>query len=192
LFLSTFFDVGSMSRIELKLFVERHVKNIATRAAGGDIDAARRAVRGDARILALTMAGGTLAWRAVLLQLGWQPPRVELEDVVGRLEQLSVTRIGQAMLRNFPNDSRQAERYANVLQKLREVHAGVARPEAELVRKLSVIRLRTSDQSIPHIDTLAGAEDRTVDVVPAQNNGDEPADDDLEKDIELGVGTPGQ
>jgi hypothetical protein len=186
-----YFDGASVSRQDLKLLVERHVRNLATiSAAPDDVAAVRRAVRADARTVAASLSQGTLAWSAVLLSLGWMPPRADLDNVLTQVETLAATRAGQALIRNTRDDATRAERFMNVLQRAREVHAGVSRPEELLVRQMSSVRLRTSDARVPHIDDVTCAGSRTIDVVPPLNhNDDEPVDDKLEECFGPGVGT---
>jgi hypothetical protein len=188
----TFFDSASLSRQDLRLLVERHVRALAARAAApDDVAAVQRAVRSDARTVAVNLNQSTLAWPAVLLALGWRPPKADLNDVLTQIEGLAATRAGQALIRNGREDAARAERLMSVLQRAREVHAGVSRPEELLVKKMTSLRLKADESRIPNISEIAPSGNRTVDLVPLQNEGaDAPVDDNMEEDdLEPGVVT---
>ncbi len=181
LFQRLFFSTSTMSRSQLRIVVERHVKNIVGRVSGEDERAAQRALRADSRILALVLPNTSLAWGTVLLAQGWSVPKQELGLLLSQLEQVAVVRAGQAVLRGNREDAKRADSYVSVLQKVHAIREGLATPTDVLMKGLSTFRLQTSEASVPTIAELAGGCDNyTVDLNPPSAQENELLDDDAE------------
>jgi hypothetical protein len=169
LYKRVFFDVDSVSRAALRVEVHTRVR-IAVQAVvtdPADEPAARRAMRGDARSIAMTMPASPLAWAGVLLAMGFPPTRFELPRVVGQLESIAALRLSEALLRGGAADERRAGGYAAVLEKVSAIRQAVVPPDAALEKKLRVLRLRTSSEKTPTVSDLRAAGcDVTVDLGP--------------------------
>ncbi len=91
--------------------------------------------------MAMAMPTSELGWAAVLMRLGHTPARLELSEVVSKLESFASIRLGQALLRGGPRDDRRAESCASVLEKVRKIRETVQTPAEELNKRLTQFRL---------------------------------------------------
>jgi hypothetical protein len=168
-FRKTFFNTQRVTRGQLKLLIEEHVRLVLKRAASGT-DAEAAAIRGvvsDARSVACTLPSGTLSLRVVLLALGLPTGKQELGAVIGQLENLAVLRSGEALLSNGPDADRRAEAFVGVVQKLLAIREQVVVPDALLQKKLATISLRTDGTPLVTAAQLrARGDEVTVDPMP--------------------------
>jgi hypothetical protein len=168
LFYSAYFDGTSVSHSELRVLVERHVKAILLRGVREeDLPAAKRAVRQDVRLAALTLPSSLTGWAGVMALLGLEPRRQDLGVILSQLEQLTATRAVQAAHRNGRDDARRAEAYTRMLQQTQELKQQNTDPTTELLRGLRSVALRAEDRRLPSIAELAGGTmNFTADVSP--------------------------
>lgn len=159
---SAFFDTTRVTRAQLRVVVQERVRLSVMRMVNdvGDEAAARRAVRGDARTLAMNLASSPIAWSAVLLAMGFSPKAPELHKVVGQMENLATVRVSEALLRGGRDDEKRAMGYTSVLEKLSAIRQTITPPDSQLLAKLRAVRLRTSSEKTPTVDDLrsSGAE----------------------------------
>jgi len=164
-----YFDTSGATRSQLRVVVHARVRLAVTRAVGdtGDEVAARRAISGDARMVAVGMVASPMAWRLVMMACGFSPGRCEIADVIESLESTAVVRASEALLRGEADDERRASAYVDVLAKLQQIRASVQTPEVEVAKKLNAFRLVHSVAKLPTISELAGGTaNYTVDVSP--------------------------
>jgi hypothetical protein len=81
------------------------------------------------------------------------------------MESVAALPVAEALLRGGHDDERRAGGYAAVLEKLSMIKAAVVPPDAALMKKLSVLRLRTSSKAVPTTAELCGTS-VTVDMAP--------------------------
>jgi len=142
LYAGIFFDVAMMSRVQLRPLLEERLRHAVLDAAPRtDPKELRRLVASDARMMAMAMPTSELGWAAVLMRLGHTPARLELSEVVSKLESFASIRLGQALLRGGPRDDRRAESCASVLEKVRKIRETVQTPAEELNKRLTQFRL---------------------------------------------------
>ena len=169
LYAATFFDIATLTRAQLRLVVQDRVRQSVVRVAGGDEagPASRRAIASDARMLAVSMSKSPLGLDVLLLAAGLSPGRRELSRALVELENVTTTRVAQALLRGGRDDDKRALGFTNVLRSLREIHAGATSPQEELAAKVMKFRLRTERESLVSVaDLRARGDDATVDLVP--------------------------
>jgi hypothetical protein len=174
LFYRMFFDITTISRTELRLVVARHVEALVVRGVREEsLPAARRAVRQDARVVALAVSQSHVGWAGVLATLGWLPPPQDLARLVAQIEQLAGVRAAQAVFRDGRDDARRAEAYVHVLAQALELKQQVVDPNTALLKKLRAVSLRTAPERIPTIDEVAGT-NHTVDLNPPNRVDEDP------------------
>ena len=168
-----FFDIAAVSRAQLRVLVQARVRHGLERIFGSKEDepAIRRAVAGDARMLAVALAYSPLSWNAVLLSMGYAPSRCELGSIVGQMETLAATRAAQALLRGGPNDDRRAAGFTSVLRDLRQVHEGVQDPGKELAQGL-VTLVHEEAPVVTVSEALARGEGVTMDTIQLEPNNE--------------------
>ncbi len=91
-----FLDVSSLARSQLRVVVRERARLAVLRVHGDDAaeEAIARAVEADARVLATTLPSSKLAWGSVLLQLGFQPNRIDLANVIDHVADVAAVRAG--------------------------------------------------------------------------------------------------
>jgi hypothetical protein len=164
-----FFDVSAFTRAQLRVLVHARVRTAVMRMASHPEDepAARRAIDSDARSVAMALPASPLAWSAVLMALGHAPSKFDLARVVRQMESLAVQRVSDALLRGGADDDRRAVGYIGVLEKISTIRAAVVPPDAALLNKMSVLRLRHDTQTLPTVgDLRAAGNEVTVDMGP--------------------------
>jgi hypothetical protein len=178
LYRSIFFDVTCVTRAQLRVAVQQRVRLAVMRMVSDPADeaTARRAIRSDARAVALQMPSSPLAWASVLLSMGYSPSRFELPRVVSQMENIATLRVSEALLRAGVDDERRAVGYAAVLEKITAIKAAVVPPDAALLKKLSALRLRASTKALPTRAELCGT-NVTVDMGPPLKSPDAQASD---------------
>jgi hypothetical protein len=161
------FDVATLSRAALRVAVRARVRIavLAVVADPADEATARRAIRADARSVAMTMPSSSLSWVAVLMAMGHSVSKIELPRVVVEMENLAALRVGESLLRGGPDDERRASGYATVLERIRAIKLAVIPPEATLVKHLAGLRLHTNTEKTPSMAELCGT-NHTVDMGP--------------------------
>lgn len=119
-------------------------------------------------MLAVSMSKSPLGLDVLLLAAGLSPGRRELSRALVELENVTTTRVAQALLRGGRDDDKRALGFTNVLRGLREIHTGATSPQDELAAKMRQFRLKTETQKMPSVaDLRARGDDVTTDVVPA-------------------------
>jgi hypothetical protein len=165
LYVSSFFDVDSVGRAQLRLLVQGHVRLAVVCAVPGTDDDAlvRRAISNDARVVAVSLPHSGSAWAAVSLSLGIMPPKRQLSAVVEELTRLAGARAGQALARGGRDDERRAESYVDVMQRLVEIQDSVRSPSDSLAQTLlSRIKLTQDDKPLITMDALVAQGDEVA------------------------------
>ena len=76
-------------------------------------------------------------------------------------------RVSDALLRGGADDDRRAVGYIGVLEKISTIRAAVVPPDAALLNKMSVLRLRHETRTLPTVgDLRAAGGEVTVDMGP--------------------------
>lgn len=177
LYQTSFFDTAH-SRAQLRVLLRERVELSVLRASGLTPDDAvvQRAVRDDPRMLAASLPTGEGAWRAVVLSLGHLPPKRELAKLVDDLEQMTATRMHEALARGGAADARQADAFGGVLARLHTLKQDVNDPNDGLMAALSRIQIVQADVRMPHVRELIERGDQvaTLEVGPREEVEVEP------------------
>ena len=174
-------DVSSIGRSQLRVVVRERVRLAVLRVHGDDPAEAgiTRAVDADARTLATTLPSSKLAWGSVLLQLGFQLNRLELPTVIDHVADVAAIRAAAMVLRGAPGDEEVAERFTNILAKMKGVRASINAPDLELHQALAKFTLKTDDRPVMNVAQLrARGEEVSTGSMPTRTIFDRPDDGD--------------
>ncbi len=182
-----FLDVSSLARSQLRVVVRERARLAVLRVHGDDAaeEAIARAVEADARVLATTLPSSKLAWGSVLLQLGFQPNRIDLANVIDHVADVAAVRAGTMVLRGAPGDEEVADRYTHVLATMKNVRATINAPDLELHQALAKFTLKTDDRPVMTVAQLrARGDEVSTGSMPTRTILDRPDDgDDGDDDV---------
>lgn len=147
-----FFSIRAFSRAELKIMLEGRVQREADRLAGDDAQARRgivRALRGDARHVALQSPASPLAVTSVLIRAGVLPARLDLRGVIEVAQSTAAVRMVEALHRAGPEDDRRANAYASITRQASDLLDGMASPGTDLVDQF--VRFQIAQDERPRV-----------------------------------------
>jgi hypothetical protein len=193
LYVSTFFDVGTVSRSQLRVLVQQRVRQGVLRVVGGEEDAptARRAIAADARTVAMSLSASVLGWGAVLMAMGIAPAKQDLPKLLDELGNVAAVRTAHALLRGGRDDERRAAGFAGVLQTVRRLREGAESPDDALRKQLLQFNIRHDETPLTTVNELrARGEGVTCDVVPVDHTGTTNGTLDAFNDFDADDGEP--